>query len=50
MKRINMLLTMVLALGVCFGVGYANEEITVELPGGTTMEMVWIEPGTFLMG
>jgi len=45
-----MLLTMVLALGVCFGVGYANEEITVELPGGTTMEMVWIEPGTFLMG
>ena len=30
--------------------GSANEEITVELPGGATMEMVWIEPGTFLMG
>ena len=23
---------------------------TVELPGGTEMEMVWIEPGTFVMG
>lgn len=30
--------------------GYANQEITVELPGGATMEMVWIEPGTFTMG
>ena len=29
---------------------YANEEITVELPGGATMEFVWIEPGTFVMG
>ena len=28
----------------------AQEEITVELPGGETMEMVWIEPGTFTMG
>jgi len=35
---------------VWVGVGYANEEITVELPGGATMEFVWIEPGTFLMG
>ena len=25
-------------------------EITVTLPGGATMEFVWIEPGTFLMG
>ena len=25
-------------------------EITVELPGGATMEMVWIPPGTFLIG
>lgn len=24
--------------------------ITVELPGGAKMEMVWIEPGTFVMG
>ena len=29
---------------------FANEEITVELPGGATMEMVWIHPGTFAMG
>lgn len=27
-----------------------DKEITVELPGGATMEMVWIEPGTFLFG
>ncbi len=26
------------------------EEITVSLPGGESMEFVWIEPGTFLMG
>ena len=32
------------------GRSYANEEITVDLPGGATMEMVWIEPGTFTMG
>ena len=32
------------------GAGYANEEMTVELPGGATMEFVWIEPGTFTMG
>jgi len=25
-------------------------EITTSLPGGATMEMVWIEPGTFTMG
>jgi len=25
-------------------------ETTVNLPGGATMEMVWIEPGTFTMG
>lgn len=28
----------------------ANQTITVTLPGGATMEMVWIEPGTFMMG
>jgi formylglycine-generating enzyme required for sulfatase activity len=32
------------------GTGYANQEISVDLPGGATMEMVWIEPGTFMMG
>ena len=26
---------------------YANEEATFELPGGATMDFVWIEPGTF---
>ena len=31
-------------------VGYAAEEITVQLPGGEKMEFVWIEPGTFTMG
>jgi formylglycine-generating enzyme required for sulfatase activity len=25
-------------------------ELTVDLPGGATMEFVWIEPGTFTMG
>jgi len=30
--------------------GYANEEISVDLPGGATMEFAWIEPGTFTMG
>jgi len=28
----------------------ANEEITIKLPGGATMEMVRVEPGTFVMG
>ena len=27
-----------------------GKEITISLPGGATMEMVWIEPGTFRMG
>lgn len=32
------------------GISYANPEMTVDLPGGSTMEFVWIEPGAFLMG
>ena len=28
----------------------SNGDTTVSLPGGATMEMVWIEPGTFTMG
>ncbi|MFA6107609.1 MAG: formylglycine-generating enzyme family protein [Candidatus Latescibacterota bacterium] len=31
-------------------VAYANPETTVDLPGGATMDFVWIEPGTFTMG
>jgi len=29
---------------------FEPETITVDLPGGATMEFVWIEPGTFMMG
>jgi hypothetical protein len=47
MKRIQPVIWLLLA-GI--GIGYANQEITVELPGGATMEMVWIEPETFTMG
>ena len=32
------------------GTGSANEEIMVDLPGGATLEMVWIEAGTFMLG
>jgi formylglycine-generating enzyme required for sulfatase activity len=28
----------------------AGEELVVELPGGATMDFVWIEPGTFVSG
>ena len=28
----------------------ARDEIAVELPGGATMDFVWIEPGMFVMG
>jgi formylglycine-generating enzyme required for sulfatase activity len=27
-----------------------GQTIAVELPGGVMLEMVWIEPGTFVMG
>jgi len=43
--RKMLLLLLVLHNGV-----WANEEITVDLPGRTTMDFVWIEPGTFTMG
>lgn len=32
------------------GVTGSEKEITVALPGGVTMDFVWIEPGTFAMG
>ena len=43
-------MTVALAAGLLAGSVEAGEEIAVELPGGATMEFVWIEPGTFLMG
>ena len=33
-----------------FGEGMPEEDITVTLPGGAKLEMVWIQPGRFLMG
>jgi len=30
--------------------GYANQDMIVELPGGATMDLAYIEPGTFMMG
>jgi formylglycine-generating enzyme required for sulfatase activity len=44
------LLLIVALLVASWGLSYANPERTFDLPGGTTMEMVWIEPGTFTMG
>ncbi len=43
---------LIAALLTWASVGYAssNEVITADLPGGATMEFVWIEPGSFLMG
>ena len=46
MRRILIIVLMLMWVSA----GYTNEEITVELPGGATMEFVWIEPGTFTMG
>ena len=28
----------------------SSEELEIDLPGGSAMELVWIEPGTFMMG
>ena len=33
-----------------FGEGGPEEDVTVTLPGGAKLEMVWIQPGRFLMG
>jgi formylglycine-generating enzyme required for sulfatase activity len=41
---------MLLLLLVLHNDVWANEETTVDLLGGATMEMVWIEAGTFTMG
>ena len=33
-----------------WGEAAANPQTTVELPGGVALRLVWVEPGTFLMG
>ena len=33
-----------------FGEGVPDEDVTVTLPGGAKLVMVWIQPGRFLMG
>ena len=47
MRRINSLRGVV---ALAAAPAFANPEMTVELPGGATMDFVWIEPGTFTMG
>ena len=42
-----MALIILMVLG---GASWASQEITIPLPGGESMEFVWIEPGTFTMG
>ena len=44
MKRVTALIFLSATLG------QANDEITIELPSGVPLEMVWIEPGSFTMG
>ena len=41
---------LVLLVAALVGVVEANPEKTFILPGGAEIEMVWIEPGTFMMG
>ena len=47
--RFFFLLVLTLALGR-EGLANPRREITVELPGGAKMAMVWVEPGSFMMG
>ena len=47
MRRINSVLGVV---ALAAASAFANPEMTVELPGGATMDFGWIEPGTFTMG
>ena len=51
--QLHILLWLGLVLGCNNDKGVNGEEareLVVELPGGSTMEFVWIEPGTFMMG
>jgi formylglycine-generating enzyme required for sulfatase activity len=41
---------LVLSVGQPPGSALGRSEKSVDLPGGATMEFVWIEPGAFLMG
>ena len=41
---------MLLLVSLMAGLAEANPEKTFILPGGAEIEMVWIEPGTFVMG
>ena len=45
----GILLTLVM-VGLIVSGARANPEKTATLPGGATMEMVWVPPGTFMMG
>ena len=42
--------TLVVLVAVFAGIAEANPEKTFILPGGAEIEMVWIKPGTFVMG
>lgn len=35
---------------LCISLSVAQEEISVELSGGASMEFVWVAPGAFIMG
>jgi hypothetical protein len=51
MKGMRNIAVMVwVVVGLSANVWAQEPEITVELPGGVLLEMVWIEPGTFIMG
>ena len=45
-----MISSTLLLLFLVVGIAEANPEKTFILPGGATMEMVWIEPWMFVMG
>ena len=43
-------LVLAVIAGLLAGSSVAWPSDTFDLPGGATIEMVWIEPGTFMMG
>ena len=44
------ILTLLTATEPVLARSISEEKITIEFPGGATMEMVWIELGSFMMG